>query len=108
MTSMPQDQFGFPIQVGRLNGPKHVITTATNEAKGTVATVGGVNGTKLVRLCATTDCYFDVGVNPTATISDNFLPSGVVEYIAVEPGDIISALAKDTAGALHVTECGDE
>lgn len=47
--------------------------------------------TKVIRLVADADAYIKVGADPTADANDKFLPSGVVEYFYVQPGDKIAA-----------------
>lgn len=60
--------------------------------------------TRLVRLAATTDCFVVFGADPTATTSSMFLPSGAVEYLAVEPGTKVAVIRQTADGALNVTE----
>ena len=72
-------------------------TAAASSAFGTNVT--------LIRLCATTDCYYLIGANPTATTSNgSFLPAGVVEYVVVVAGEKVSAIRSATSGALNVGE----
>ena len=54
---------------------------------GTSAQSSALNSsTVLVRLVADASCYVQVGANPTAAAGDTYLPSGVVEYFAIQPG----------------------
>lgn len=65
-----------------------------------------------VRLAANSACHYKIGDGAqTATTSDPFLPANVIEYVAVSPGQSISAikaatngLVTATAGTLTVTE----
>lgn len=63
-----------------------------------------VGGT-CVRLCATSDCWINVGGNPTATTGagSTFLPAGVVEYLKVNATDLIAVIQNSAAGALSIT-----
>ena len=60
--------------------------------------------TRVLRIVATENCYYKVGANPTATASDIYLPAGTVEYIAVAPGEKISAIREANDGTLNITE----
>jgi hypothetical protein len=46
--------------------------------------------TKIVRLATDTQCYIEVGSNPTATANSMLLPASGVEYFGVTAGDKIS------------------
>lgn len=58
-------------------------TTATQSAA-----FGG--NTKLIRIVCDADAYIAFGANPTADADSAFLPSGIVEYFGVAPGDKVS------------------
>ena len=47
--------------------------------------------TKYIRVVADAVAYLDFGTNPTSTLTDTRLPSGVVEFYGVEPGHKVSA-----------------
>ena len=65
-----------------------------------------------IRLAANSACCYRIGDGPqTATVADVFLPANTVEYVTVNPGQSISAIAAatnglvtTTAGTLWVTE----
>ena len=65
-----------------------------------------------IRLAANSACCYRVGDGPqTATAADVFLPANTVEYVTVNPGQSISAIAAatnglvtSTAGTLWITE----
>jgi|SRR5215475_1910389 len=59
-----------------------------------------------IRIAATGNCHFRVGDGaPTALATDSYLPSGVVEYITVTPGQKIAVIQDGAAtGNLSVTE----
>ena len=58
----------------------------------------------VVRVVPTTDCYIEVGTNPTATASGSSLfPAMVAEYIMVKDGDKLAAIRKTADGTLNIT-----
>lgn len=84
---------------GNVQNVSYTSSAAASSAFGT--------NTSVIRLLATTDCYYLVGTNPTATSSNGSrLPAGVVERIAVNPGDKISAIRVSSDGSLNITEAG--
>lgn len=60
--------------------------------------------THIVRLVSTTDCHITFAGTPTATTSDWLLPSGVVEYMTIRPGQKVAAIQNSAGGSLYVTE----
>lgn len=59
----------------------------------------------VVRLCATTDVRVKISQAGTAaTATDLLLPTNVVEYLGVTPGDVISAIQNAAAGVLSIVE----
>lgn len=71
---------------------------------GTISSVFGTNFNGVVRVVATTACYIKIGVSPTATSSDVYLPAGLPEYFKARPGEKVSAIQVSSGGTLHVTE----
>lgn len=63
-------------------------------------------GTKKVRIIVTSAAYVKVGVSPTATTSDVYMPADSAEYVTVSSGEKVSAVQVSAGGTLHVTECG--
>lgn len=62
--------------------------------------------TDLVRLCASSLCFYLVGANPTATTSNGSrLPADTVEYVRVNPGQKISVIRSASDGTLNIVEC---
>jgi hypothetical protein len=55
-----------------------------------------------IRICPSSDCFYKVGVNAVATVNDNKLNAGVVEYVKVKPGWVISAIQASAGGNLHI------
>ena len=63
-----------------------------------------VMGGTVVRLISTTDCYVEVGTNPTATASTSTLLAAMVaEYILVKTTDKLAAIRKTADGTLNIT-----
>ncbi|HEX5509837.1 MAG TPA: hypothetical protein VFX37_15155 [Pseudolabrys sp.] len=84
-------------------GTSQDITTGSTSA--TLTNAFG-SETYQVRLCATADVRYRVveSGGGTAVAADTLLPSGVVEYIIVTPGQKIAAIQDSAAGKLNVTE----
>jgi hypothetical protein len=85
-------------------GTTQVFTVGNTSAQS--AAFGG--NTTMVRLsCSSGHCHFQVGTNPTASITTSpMMPNNSVEIIAVNPGQKI-AVIKDstvTASTFSVTE----
>jgi hypothetical protein len=97
--------------------PKHpasrVTTTQTIAFNASVAIANTFGSeTFQLRLAANSACCYRIGDGPqTATVADVFLPANTVEYVTVNPGQSISAIAAAsnglvtaTAGTLWITE----
>lgn len=56
-----------------------------------------------IRVCASSDCFYKVGVDAVAAATDVKLNAGVVEYIEVKPGWRISVIQAVAGGNLHVS-----
>lgn len=63
--------------------------------------------TSIIRVVASEACFLVFGADPTATTGGMFLPSGVVEYFAVTPGQKVAAIQASTGGSLYITEVSD-
>jgi hypothetical protein len=85
-----------------------------SEAAGTIANAVG-SQTRVVRVVVEAGeadpgttargAHVAIGVSPTATASDMYVPHGVPEYFSINPGEKVSAIENVTAGGqLHVTE----
>ena len=58
----------------------------------------------VLRVIPTTDCYIEVGTNPTATASGSSLfPAMVAEYIKVKTTEKLAAIRKTADGTLNIT-----
>jgi hypothetical protein len=86
--------------------PLKIITNQTVSVSGTSAAVTNAfgNGTTIIRVVSTTDCFIKFGATPTAVAADMLLPAYVVEYFGATPGVKIAALQNTAAGTLYVTE----
>lgn len=80
-------------------------TTLVRAFTGTSAQTAAIaDEVYVVRLVATADVFVAIGADPTATTSSAYLPAGVVEYVAVRPGQKVAALQASAAGTLYVTQ----
>lgn len=63
------------------------------------------DGTTIVRLVASEDCYIQIGTNPTATTTTSlFLAADLPEYFGVNGNTIKIAAIRDSAdGTLYIT-----
>lgn len=86
------------VQAMRPSTNQEVTVTATSAATATTFTKN------IVRLCASVDCRVVVGSAPTALSTSMRLPAGIVEYIAVYPGEKLAAIRESVDGVLTVTE----
>jgi hypothetical protein len=99
MTIKAEDLNGQFVEAVGLGGTQAVAYTGSAAASNAFAA-----NTKVVRVVATTDCFFAISANPTATTSNVYLPAGAVEYVRVNPSDKISAIRRSQDGTLYVTE----
>ena len=79
----------------------------TNQSVAYTGTAGTITNTvksSVVRVLTTTVAFVKIGVSPTATTSDVYMPAGVVEYFRCVPGDKVSAIQSAAGGTLYVTE----
>lgn len=61
-------------------------------------------GVSVIRLFATKDCYVKFGTNPTATTSDMFIPSDIIQFVGVREGHKLSVIRDTEDGVLHIVE----
>jgi hypothetical protein len=84
----------------KMGTSQDVSFDASAQSSATAAT------TTVVRLCATQDCRYLIGSNPTALSSSVLLPAGVVEYVEITGGHKVAAIkATSATGTLNVVEC---
>lgn len=89
--------------IGRPITGKSVTVTYTGTA-GTTAAV--TTDARVVRVVSTTDCYIQIGISPTATSADLFLPAYTPEYFGAQggvTGTKVSAIQVSTGGSIYVT-----
>jgi hypothetical protein len=84
----------------RVNGDVIPTVPGTLMAKQKVAIAGTsaqssalAAGTRIVHLCADTDCLFLVGANPTADANSRYLPAKVPRLISVAGGEKIAVIS---------------
>ena len=74
---------------------------------GTSAQSAVLTGADTICIQATTDCFIEVGLNPTATVNtSHFLGAYQPTYISinqVEPGFKIAAVMLSTGGTLYIS-----
>lgn len=95
-----------PISTGALGYQAILLGAAQSlTTSGTaVQSVPFQNKTSIIRLFATKDMYISIGLNPTATSSDHFMPGGIIEYFTVLNGYTLSALQVSASGILYLSE----
>jgi hypothetical protein len=94
---MANQYIGGPYRLGT-----HQKVAFTGTAGTTTAIASGVN---VIRVCATSAGYIKLSTAGTAaTVSDIFMPAGIVEYFIVDPGTRVSAIQDTAGGNIHVTE----
>jgi hypothetical protein len=90
-----------------------IVTTQTIAFNSSAAITNKfASETYQLRLAANSACCYRIGDGAqTATVADVFLPANTVEYVTVNPGQSIAAIAAatnglvtSTAGTLWVTE----
>ena len=80
-----------------------VQSAAYSSTAGTTSAAVGA-GVQRVRIVATTDAFLQIGIDPTATTSDTFIRANWPEYVAIKPGEKVSAIQSTASGTLNVTE----
>lgn len=100
MTQSAVDQFGAGVPTMR---PGTVQTVSVSGSSAAVSNGFG-NLISVIRVVSTTNCHYKLGPSPSATTSDTYLPSGVVEFIRVIKGEKIAFIQSSTAGTAYVTE----
>lgn len=84
-----------------LNVNSALLGTSKNVAVATTSTAAASSafdsGVYQIRVAATAACYYKVGVaTPTASTSDVYLPANTIEYVSVQPGQMISVFSATT------------
>lgn len=87
--------YGAPI-------PASSVTVAFTGTAGT--TTAMPSGTKCVRVVSTSDCFIEVGPNPTAVANTGmYLVAYIPEYIVATDASKVSAVQVSTGGSIYVT-----
>lgn len=80
------------------SGSPQKMTITSSSTQSTVLS----SSTKLVRLCADTDCWIVIGANPTAALTSVYLPAKVPQVFGCEPSDKVAVIG--TSGSLYISE----
>jgi hypothetical protein len=107
MSKLQKDQAGitYPAIVGKLGTNQNITAGATTSASSAFG-----QETTLIRVAlspltgAGAHVHFAIGTTPVATTSSAFIPCGVIEYIAVAPGDKIAVL-RGGATSIDLSVC---
>lgn len=86
--------------------PAGSVTVAYTGTAGTTAAVGGTStvDNNVIRVIATTDCFIEIGLAPTAVVNTGmYLPALVPEYFSCQAGSKVSAIQVSAAGSIYVT-----
>lgn len=81
------------------------LSTSATHAESTAIAGAETLATTTIRLCATQDVYYLISPGGTAatTANGSLLPAGVVEYVRVRGGWILSAIRVSADGSLNIT-----
>ena len=101
MSHQPVDKNSKGFQAIYIGTNQTVSITGTSAQSSAFQT-----GARIVRLFATQDCFVAIGSNPTATTSDCFMPSGLVQYFGVQEGQKLAVIRSSSNGTLYITEGG--
>lgn len=100
MTRLAIDKTGRHVQAIR---PIVVQVVAYTGTAG--VTTNPVADTTIVRIIATSACFYKVGTAPTATTSDNYLPADTIEFVSVNANsDKVSFVQLSAGGNAYVSE----
>lgn len=81
------------------NGTQKLTVSGTSAQS---AVIGNYINT--VRVISTTNCHIAVGVSPTATTDDFYLPAGLPEYLRVPDGGKVAVIQNSAGGSLYISE----
>ena len=79
-------------------GASQNVATGASSAPSTAVP----NGIDVWRLVCNQDCRYNLAGAATAT--STLLPGGVVEFIHVNPGDVLNVVQDTQAGSLNITD----
>ena len=87
------------------NGPSQDVVSGVASAE--IAVPFGAS-TQVIRIVNKVACRYIIGATPqTALATSALLTADTIEYVAVKPGQVISAIQDIAAGVLNVIECGN-
>ena len=75
------------------------VAIGTTSAQSTAIEVGISN----VRIITTVDAHFVIGVNPTATANDAFIPAKAELYVGISSGEKVALRTTTGSGSAFVT-----
>jgi hypothetical protein len=94
VTFLDQKVYPGTMQAVKLGAESQDLAVSGTAA--TTSTVGDEGGApadhELVRVYTDSDVRIKIGQNPTAVLTDPFLPAGAVEVFIVEQGDKVSII----------------
>jgi hypothetical protein len=83
------------------------VTVTYTGTAGTTATLD--KDATSIRVVATTDCFIEIGTNPTAVANTGlYLPALVPEYFTCPMNAKVSAIQVSAGGSIYVTPFADE
>jgi hypothetical protein len=78
------------------------VTVAYTGTAGTTSALPADTGT--VRIVSTTDCFIEIGLNPTAVANTGlYLVANTPEYFEAQPNSKVSAIQASSGGSIYVT-----
>lgn len=86
----------------RWSGQSDVVTVGASSAQSEVFNSNIFD----IRVVSTTNCWINIGTNPTAAAADDnlYMPAGLVEYFHVSPGQRLAVIQDSAGGSLIVAE----
>jgi len=94
--------FGINFNVGSgRQGARLPVTIATTSTS--VASSAFSSGVHQITVRAPSACFYVVGIAPTATTTDSYLPANFIDYVTVNAGEKI-AFFSATLQTVSVTE----
>ena len=75
-----------------------MTTSATSSQSPAIA-----EGIMAVRIIATVDSHYAIGVNPTATDSDAFIPAKTEYYVGISSGEKVAVRTVTGGGTAFIT-----
>jgi hypothetical protein len=105
----PIDSNGKGFQAIYPGATQKISFTGTASSSTAFLSASDSQGSGMVEIFATTDCWILFGTSPTATASAGtsvFIPAGLTRYYAYKSGEKLSVIRSTTSGDLHITQAG--